>query len=131
MQFVIEDAAPAVGATYRGRPAGAGAALAAFSFHPRKLLTTGEGGMLCTDDQELLERVRRLKFHGLGVDAFDRSMQGRAPQAEVQEPGYKYNLTDIAAALGRGDEESTCFPRRDPHGGLRLYLAHQGRPRVR
>src|SRR5207244_3639988 len=58
------------------------------------------GGMVCTDNAELANRVRRLKFHGLGVDAYDRHMQGRSPQAEVLEPGYKYNLTDIAAALG-------------------------------
>ncbi len=56
--------------------------------------------MLCSDNEELLERIRRLKFHGLGVDAYDRHTQGRAPQAEVLEPGYKYNLPDILAALG-------------------------------
>jgi UDP-4-amino-4-deoxy-L-arabinose-oxoglutarate aminotransferase len=48
----------------------------------------------------LIDRIRRLKFHGLGVDAFDRQMQGRSPQAEVLEPGYKYNMTDISAVLG-------------------------------
>ena len=58
--------------------------------------------MVCSDDERLSARIRRLKFHGLGVDAFDRQTQGRSPQAEVQEPGYKYNLTDIAAALGLG-----------------------------
>jgi len=47
-----------------------------------------------------VDRIRRLKFHGLGVDAFDRQTQGRSPQAEVLEPGYKYNMTDISAALG-------------------------------
>jgi UDP-4-amino-4-deoxy-L-arabinose-oxoglutarate aminotransferase len=56
--------------------------------------------MLCSDDAVLAERIRRIKFHGLGVDAYDRKTQGRAPQAEVLEPGYKYNLTDIAAAIG-------------------------------
>jgi UDP-4-amino-4-deoxy-L-arabinose-oxoglutarate aminotransferase len=56
--------------------------------------------MFCSDDEALLEHVRRLKFHGLGVDAFDRTMQGRSPQAEVLEPGYKYNLPDMAAVLG-------------------------------
>ena len=49
-----------------------------------------------------MERIRRLKFHGLGVDAFDRNTQGRSPQAEVIEPGYKYNMPDISAALGIG-----------------------------
>lgn len=97
---LIEDAAHAAGTEYRGRRIGS-SGTAIFSFHPIKNITTGEGGMFCSDDTVLMERIRRLKFHGLGVDAFDRKMQGRSPQAEVVEPGYKYNLTDIAAALGR------------------------------
>jgi len=96
---VIEDSCHAAGTRYRGQLVG-NRGTAIFSFHPIKNMTTGEGGMVCTDDNALAERVRRLKFHGLGVDAFDRQMQGRSPQAEVIEPGYKYNLTDIAAALG-------------------------------
>jgi len=96
---VVEDAAHALGTRYRDRHVGSSGA-AVFSFHPIKNITTGEGGMVCTDDAPLLERVRRLKFHGLGVDAYDRQTQGRSPQAEVLEPGYKYNLTDLASALG-------------------------------
>ncbi|MEN9460768.1 MAG: UDP-4-amino-4-deoxy-L-arabinose aminotransferase [Pseudomonadota bacterium] len=96
---LAEDAAHAAGTTYHGEPIGKhGTAI--FSFHPIKNMTTGEGGMFCSDDAELAARIRRLKFHGLGVDAFDRQMQGRSPQAEVLEPAYKYNLTDIAAVLG-------------------------------
>ncbi len=96
---LVEDAAHAIGTEYRGEKIGArGSSI--FSFHPIKNLTTGEGGMFCSDDDALIEQVRRLKFHGLGVDAFDRQMQGRSPQAEVLEPGFKYNLTDIAATLG-------------------------------
>jgi len=56
--------------------------------------------MVCTDDIVLADKIRKLKFHGLGVDAFDRKTQGRSPQAEILEPGYKYNLTDMSAALG-------------------------------
>ncbi len=97
---VVEDAAHAAGTEYRGRRIGR-SGTAVFSFHPIKNLTCGEGGMVCSDDPRLLDAVRRLKFHGLAVDAFDRAAQGRSPQAEVIEPGYKYNLTDIAAALGR------------------------------
>lgn len=96
---VIEDAAHAAGAAYRGRPIGS-TGTAIFSFHPIKNMTTAEGGMVCSDDQELLDRIRRLRFHGLGVDAFDRDTQGRRPQAEVIEPGLKYNLPDLCAALG-------------------------------
>jgi UDP-4-amino-4-deoxy-L-arabinose-oxoglutarate aminotransferase len=97
---LIEDAAHAAGTEYRGEPIGR-RGTAIFSFHPIKNITTGEGGMIVSDDDEFLARVRRLKFHGLGVDAFDRQQQGRSPQAEVVEPGYKYNLTDLAAVLGR------------------------------
>ncbi len=98
---LLEDAAHAAGTEYRGKKIGASGS-AIFSFHPIKNMTCGEGGMFLADDAGLLEQIRRLKFHGLGVDAFDRNVQGRAPQAEVLEPGYKYNLTDIAAVLGRG-----------------------------
>ncbi len=96
---LVEDAAHAIGSEYRGEKIGQ-RGTAIFSFHPIKNITTGEGGALMTDDATLAERIRRLKFHGLGVDAFDRQSQGRAPQAEVLEPGFKYNLTDISAALG-------------------------------
>jgi UDP-4-amino-4-deoxy-L-arabinose-oxoglutarate aminotransferase len=98
---LIEDAAHAAGTRYRGEMIG-GQGTAIFSFHPIKNITTGEGGMVCTEDAGLAERLRRLKFHGLGVDAYDRHSQGRSPQAEVLEPGYKYNLTDIASVLGLG-----------------------------
>lgn len=96
---LIEDAAHAAGTRYRDRPIGA-TGTAVFSFHPIKNLTTGEGGMICTDDEALAARVRRLRFHGLGMDAYQRETQGRSPHAEVLEPGYKYNLPDMNAALG-------------------------------
>jgi len=96
---LIEDAAHALGAEDQGTRIG-GRGTAVFSFHPIKNITTGEGGVVCADDGELLDRVRRLRFHGLGQDAYDRQVQGRAPQAEVLEPGFKYNLPDILAALG-------------------------------
>ena len=96
---VVEDAAHALGTVLRGERVGRGGT-SIFSFHPIKNITTGEGGMVCSDDPALLDHVRRLKFHGLGVEAYDRQTQGRAPQAEVLEPGYKYNITDMAAALG-------------------------------
>ena len=98
---LIEDAAHALGTHYHGRHIG-DRGISIFSFHPIKNITTGEGGMFCTDDPDLLDRIKRLKFHGLGVDAFDRQTQGRSPQAEVIEPGYKYNMTDFSAVLGLG-----------------------------
>ena len=98
---LIEDAAHAAGSTYRGRPVGA-EGNCVFSFQAIKNLTTAEGGMITSDDESVIERIKRLKFHGLGVDSYDRKTQGRAPQAEVLEPGYKYNFTDINAAIGLG-----------------------------
>lgn len=95
---LIEDAAHAVGTRYKGRWIGA-TGTAVFSFHAIKNMTCAEGGLVATDNDALAERVRRLKFHGLGADAFDRRQQGRKPQAEVLEPGYKYNLSDIHAAI--------------------------------
>jgi len=97
--MVIEDAAHALGTFYKGKIIG-NKGTAIFSFHPIKNITTGEGGMICTDNKEMALRVRRLKFHGLEVDAFDKHTQGRSPNAQVIEPGFKYNLTDISAALG-------------------------------
>ena len=98
---VVEDAAHAAGTVYQGQQIGK-VGTAVFSFHPIKNITTGEGGLVSSDDPDLLSRLRQLKFHGLGVDAFDRKQQGRSRQAEVLEPGYKYNLTDMAAVLGIG-----------------------------
>ena len=95
---VIEDAAHAVGTRYRERWIGA-QGTAIFSFHAIKNMTCAEGGLIATDDEALAERVRMLRFHGLGVDAFDRLTLGRKPQAEVITPGYKYNLADINAAI--------------------------------
>ena len=99
--FIAEDAAHAMGTEYKGNPVGR-QGTSIFSFHPIKNITTGEGGMFCSDDEKLLDRIRQLKFHGLGVDAYDRHTQSRSPQAQVLEPGYKYNMTDMAAALGLG-----------------------------
>lgn len=97
--MLVEDAAHAIGTKCRGEMVGAkGTSL--FSFHPIKNITTCEGGMFCTDDPALANRIRSLKFHGLGVDAYDRQTHGRAPQAQVVEPGYKYNMTDVSAVLG-------------------------------
>ena len=98
---VIEDAAHAAGTYYKDKHVGS-QGTAIYSFHPIKNMTTGEGGMFCTNDGTLAEKIRRLKFHGLGVNAFDRQTQGRSPQAEVLEPGYKYNMTDMSSVLGLG-----------------------------
>lgn len=97
---VIEDAACAAGSVYRGRPAGAGACLAAFSFHPRKLLTTGEGGMLITPDGQLADRLRRLREHGMDVSAAQRHASRQPVIEHYLEVGFNYRMTDVQAAIG-------------------------------
>lgn len=115
--LLLEDAAHAIGTEYKGKKIGhIGTSI--FSFHPIKNITTGEGGMFCSDDCELIDSIKRLKFHGLGVDAYDRQTHGRAPQAEVLEPGYKYNMTDMAAALG-----TSQLSRVDEFNSRRIELA--------
>ncbi|RZQ64454.1 DegT/DnrJ/EryC1/StrS family aminotransferase [Amycolatopsis suaedae] len=97
---VLEDAACAAGSTYRGRRVGVGALMAAWSFHPRKLVTTGEGGMITTDDEELAARLRRLRSHGVTVSAADRHAAGTSIIEEYTETAFNYRMTDIQAAIG-------------------------------
>ena len=96
---VIEDAACAIGSTYRGRPIGAGD-LVALSFHPRKLLTTGEGGMLLTPDAGLAQRLRRLREHGMAVSAHERHASRTVVVEAYEELGFNYRMTDLQAAVG-------------------------------
>jgi dTDP-4-amino-4,6-dideoxygalactose transaminase len=97
---IVEDAACAVGAAYRGRPVGATAEVAAFSFHPRKLLTTGEGGMIVTPNGELAARLRRLREHGMDASAAQRHVSRQPVIEHYLETGYNYRMTDIQAAVG-------------------------------
>ncbi|MFJ8959334.1 DegT/DnrJ/EryC1/StrS family aminotransferase [Lentzea sp. NPDC102401] len=97
---VIEDAACAAGSTYKGKPVGTDALLAAWSFHPRKLLTTGEGGMVTTDDPEWAVRLKRLREHGMSVSAADRHNGGSAVIEQYLETAFNYRMTDIQAAVG-------------------------------
>ncbi|MDI2126743.1 DegT/DnrJ/EryC1/StrS family aminotransferase [Yinghuangia seranimata] len=101
---VVEDAACAAGSTLRGRPAGAGASFATYSFHPRKLLTTGEGGMVTVDRADVGARLRRLREHGMSVSAADRDAADRGGAAPVLETydelGFNYRMTDVQAAIG-------------------------------
>jgi perosamine synthetase len=97
---VLEDAACAAGSEVRGRPVGEGALLAAWSFHPRKLLTTGEGGMITTDNAEWAARLRRLREHGMTVSAADRHAAGAATLEGYAETAFNYRMTDLQAAMG-------------------------------
>ena len=98
--LVVEDAACAVGATAHGAPVGTGALVAAWSFHPRKLLTTGEGGMLTLDREDWAVRLRRLREHGMNVSAADRHASAGPVFESYLETGYNYRMTDVQAAIG-------------------------------
>jgi dTDP-4-amino-4,6-dideoxygalactose transaminase len=97
---VIEDAAHAVAAEYRDRKVGSLGDIASFSFYATKNMTTGEGGMVTTDDDQLAEKVRLLSLHGISRDAWRRYERGGSWYYEVLYPGFKYNMSDIQAALG-------------------------------
>jgi UDP-4-amino-4,6-dideoxy-N-acetyl-beta-L-altrosamine transaminase len=100
---VIEDAAHAVGASYAGRPVGCGefAAMTVFSFHPVKIITSAEGGMVMTNSPELAERLQRLRSHGMTRDPQQMSGPSHGPwYYEQVELGFNYRITDLQAALG-------------------------------
>lgn len=97
--FVVEDAAHALPASYRGERVGSGDTPTAFSFYATKNLTTGEGGML-TGSPEFLDRARVLSLHGMNRDAWRRYEREGSWYYEVCLPGFKYNMTDVQAALG-------------------------------
>jgi dTDP-4-amino-4,6-dideoxygalactose transaminase len=96
---VIEDAAHAVEAAYRGRPTGSLAAAAAFSFYATKNITSGEGGMLTSDDDDLAARAALLALHGISRDAWKRYGDEGYRHWDIVAPGYKYNMFDLQAAL--------------------------------
>jgi dTDP-4-amino-4,6-dideoxygalactose transaminase len=97
---LVEDAACAAGSTAYGRPVGEGALVAAWSFHPRKVITTGEGGMLTTDSADWGVRMRRLREHGMSVSAAERHASDKPVLEQYLETGYNYRMTDIQAAIG-------------------------------
>lgn len=97
---VVEDAACGAGSTYHGRPVAAGAEVAAWSFHPRKILTTGEGGMLTTSRADWAGRARTLREHAMTISAADRHGSVLAPAESYSEVGFNYRMTDLQAAVG-------------------------------
>ncbi|MEZ0090338.1 DegT/DnrJ/EryC1/StrS family aminotransferase [Streptacidiphilus sp. EB129] len=97
---LVEDAACAIGSTVGGKSVGQGALLAAWSFHPRKVITTGEGGMLTLDDARWAERLRRLREHGMNASAAQRHASSTPVLESYLEVGYNYRMTDIQAAVG-------------------------------
>jgi dTDP-4-amino-4,6-dideoxygalactose transaminase len=103
--WLIDDAAHALGSKVGTKCVGALSDIACFSFYATKNLTTGEGGMVTLDDRRLAARVRRLSLHGLSHDAWKRYSRAGSWRYDVVEVGYKYNMTDVAAAIGLGQFE--------------------------
>jgi len=98
--FVVEDAAHALPATYKNRPVGTIGDVTAFSLYATKTITTGEGGMVTTERDDYAARIKQMSLHGMSGDAWNRYSARGHWYYEVVEFGFKYNLTDIAAALG-------------------------------
>ncbi len=98
--IVIEDAACAIGSEYKGKKIGGHGNIACFSFHPRKIITTGEGGMITTDDPEIAARLRRFRHHGMSVSDIERHVANKIIIETYPDLGYNYRMTDIQAAMG-------------------------------
>lgn len=105
--FIVEDAACGFGAYYKGKHVGNFGKAGCFSFHPRKALTTGEGGMIITSDDEFVEKLRAMRDHGATMSDLQRH-QGNKPYLlpEFPYPGYNYRMTDIQASIGCTQMES-------------------------
>ena len=97
---IIEDAACAIGSTYRGRPVGSHGHTAAFSFHPRKIISTGEGGMISIDDGAAATRARQLRSHSASVAADVRHQARGLVFEQYRELGFNYRMSDLQAAIG-------------------------------
>ncbi|MEW6602004.1 MAG: DegT/DnrJ/EryC1/StrS family aminotransferase [Nitrospirota bacterium] len=97
---LIEDAACAIGSGYKGKKIGGHGNIACFSFHPRKIITTGEGGMITTDNMDIAERLKRFRHHGMSVSDIERHTAKKVIIETYPEIGYNYRMTDIQAAIG-------------------------------
>lgn len=97
---VVEDAAPSLGATFGDERVGSRSPFTCFSFHPRKSITTGEGGMITTQDGDVAARLRRLRSHGASVSDLARHQSGTVVLETYDELGYNYRMTDVQAAIG-------------------------------
>ena len=132
--IVVEDAACGAGSTYRGRPVGAGAEIAAWSFHPRKIVTTGEGGMITTSRKDWADRARTLREHAMSVSAAERHRSVLPPAEQYLEVGYNFRMTDLQAAVGLvqlGRLDAVIARRRELAARYREAFVGRRRPAVR
>lgn len=97
---LIEDGACSFGAYYKGKPLGAGTRATSYSFHPRKMITTGEGGMIVTDDEHFMERAKALRSTGASISDLERHKAKGVLVQKYEESGYNYRMTDMQAAVG-------------------------------
>lgn len=97
---IIEDAACAIGSSYKGKKIGSHSGIVCFSFHPRKVITTGEGGMIATDDESIYNKVKLLRQHGMSVNDRTRHESGKLIFEDHIVLGYNYRMTDIQASIG-------------------------------
>jgi len=97
---IFEDAACSLGSRYKGRPIGAASELACFSFHPRKVICTGDGGMITTNDASFAEQMRLLRQHGMSISDTKRHQARKVTIEEYPCLGYNYRMTDLQAAVG-------------------------------
>ena len=131
-RVIVDDAAHALGASYRGRPVGTLARVTAFSFYATKNLSTGEGGAAVTDAEALADRIRLLSLHGMSRDAWKRYSDTGSWYYEVVAPGWKYNLSDVLAAIGVGQlERFDEFQQRRRELVTRMAEGLAGVPEVR
>jgi perosamine synthetase len=107
--LIIEDAACAIGSEYNNTKIGGHGNIACFSFHPRKIITTGEGGMITTDDPTIAEQLRRFRHHGMSVSDIERHMANSVIIETYPELGYNYRMTDMQAAMGIGQMKKLSF----------------------
>lgn len=98
--ILIEDAACAIGSEYKGKKIGSHSDLVCFSFHPRKVITTGDGGMITTSNSDYYGRLKALRQHAMTVNDLERHKSGKIIIEEYPEVGYNYRMTDIQAAVG-------------------------------
>ncbi len=98
--FVIEDAAHAIGSEYHGKKIGCIGDFTCFSFYPTKNMTTGEGGAITTNNDEFVDKLKSLRLHGISKDAWKRYSNQGNWYYEIEDCGWKYNMTDLQAALG-------------------------------